>query len=236
MSQKDEETRDSVSSARPGGSQPEAEPRRSEELLSSNRSDLILVLGALSLFLCGPLGILAWIMAQADLRKIRQGRISAAKIRTIKVGRVLAITGTALFCITLALGAVIITKGIHPFELQFGSWTDPRPLPIHQIVFVGEWYGSKGTLIRIRPDGSGDFRTRRTSMTGGHVTIDENFISIGFLGFSRTWKVAGKPELRDGHWSMRLDDEVFLKKTDDLYVQGASPCTSEQSAVSRAMS
>lgn len=210
----------------------EAAPNRSNDLLPSNRGDLILVLGALSLFLCGPLGILAWIMAQADLRKIRQGRVSAAKIRTLKAGRVLAIIGTALFCVTLILGAVVITKGTYPFASQLGTWTGPRPLPTHQIVFVGEWYGSKGTLIRIRPDGSGDFMTTHTSMTGGRVTIGENFISIGFLGFARTWTMAGKPELRDGHWVMTLDDEMFLKKSDGLYVQAWTICTTAGKVVS----
>ena len=35
--------------------------------LERGRGDLILMLGILSLFLCGPLGIVAWVMANSDL-------------------------------------------------------------------------------------------------------------------------------------------------------------------------
>lgn len=42
---------------------------------SPNRADSILVLGILSLFVCWPVGIVAWIMANSDLREIREGLI-----------------------------------------------------------------------------------------------------------------------------------------------------------------
>jgi hypothetical protein len=228
MHEMNEDTRDSVTSARLGSLQAGDGPSHSEEPLPSSRSDLILLLGALSLFCCGPLGILAWIMAQRDLGKIRQGRMSSAKIRSLKVGRALGIIGTTLFCATLAIGVVAVSRGAHQFGRELGFWMGPHPLPADQLVFAGEWYGSKGTIIRIRPNGTGDFWSRHTSMMGGHVTIGKDFISIGLLGFSKTWKIVSKPELANGQWNMRLDGEVFSKRVEGLYVKRASTPVSEE--------
>lgn len=190
-------------------------PRR----LQSNRSDLILVFGALSLFLCGPLGIIAWIMANSDLRKIRQGVMSSEKIGTLKVGRVLAIVGTVLFAITLALGAVALSRGFRFFHDGIGGLAGPKPLGPHQMVFVGEWYGSEGTFIRIHPDGRADFQGEHTSMTGGLVEIEDDVLSIGFLGFVKTWRIEKRPKLEDAQWKMELDGEVFTRRSEGLYVR-----------------
>lgn len=212
-------TQDSMNS----GSQTERDisPQRSgsPRRLPSNRSDLILVFGALSLFLCGPLGIIAWIMANSDLRKIRQGVMSSEKIRTLRVGRVLAIVGTVLFGITLALGAVAVSRGFRFFHDGIGSLAGPKPLGPHQMVFVGEWHGSEGTFIRIHPDGRADFQGEHTSMTGGLVEIEDDVLSIGFLGFVKTWRIEKRPKLEDAQWKMELDGEVFTRRSEGLYVR-----------------
>jgi hypothetical protein len=199
---------------------PEGEPPAAVAL-ESNHSDLVVVFGALSLFLCGPLGILAWIIAESDLRKIRKGRMSSEKIRWLKVGRVLAVIGTLIFGVAVVLGILAINKGVWFFGRGMADLAGPYPLPPSKIAFVGDWYGNQGTLIQIREDGRGGFRTRHTSMTGGRVTIGDDHITIGFLGFSKTWKITKGPALAGSYWTMELDGEVFIKKSRGLYVRAS---------------
>ena len=84
--------------------------------LQSNHADLVLLLGIVSLFMCGPLGVIAWITGSADLRKIRNGLMSSRKIGTLKVGRALGIVGTCLFVASFVIvGLIAPTRSPRPW-------------------------------------------------------------------------------------------------------------------------
>jgi len=194
---------------------PDAGPRTDAvEPLPPNRADLVLFLGILSLFLCGPLGVAAWIIGSSDLRKIRGGRMSATKKGLLRVGTGLGVLGTVLFAVALTLGVMLFQRGFTGSDFTFQA----APLSADQVVFAGEWHGKKGTLIRITEEGTGDFQSRHTSLTGGRVVITQDSISIGLLGMSKTWHIDRRPSLEDGHWIMELDGEEFVKSGTDLLV------------------
>ncbi len=175
-----------------------------------DRSGLILFLGILSLFMCGPLGVAAWIMAGSDLRKIRKGYLPPDKIGILKTGRVLGIIGTVIFFAVIVSGAAMLQK-------QFGELPGMfryTPLAADQAAFVGEWSGKKGTLIKIYSDGRGDFRSAKASIAGGRVNIKGESLSIRILGFARTWHIDVRPHTENGKWSMQLDGETFVKKSE----------------------
>jgi hypothetical protein len=175
--------------------------------LQSNHADLVLFLGIISLFMCGPLGIVAWIMGRSDLRKIRSSLMSPRKIGTLKVGKALGIIGTCLFAASFVIVGLIAHRGVG--DLNF-SWKS-NPLPPDQFVFVGDWSGKKGTLIRIQANGRGDFKSQHSSLTGGNVRIDHGSLSIGSMGLSRTWHIDKPPHIENGNWKMELDNEEFVR-------------------------
>lgn len=187
---------------------------RSPDLMKAykyhDRSGLILFLGILSLFMCGPLGLAAWIMAGSDLRKIRNGLLSREKTRVLKIGRAIGIIGTAIFVVVIVSGAAILQKQFGELPSVFGY----TPLAADQAAFAGEWFGKKGTVIRIYSDGRGDFRAPRTTITGGRVNIKDESLSIRILGFSRTWHIDRPPHVENGNWSMQLDGETFVRKSE----------------------
>jgi hypothetical protein len=176
-----------------------------------DRSGLILFLGILSLFMCGPLGIAAWIMAESDLRKIRKGFLSPEKIGILKVGRALGMTGTAIFVVVIVSGAVMLQRQFGELPGLFGY----TPLEADQAAFAGEWFGKKGTVIRIYANGKADFRAPRASITGGRVSIKGESLSIRVLAFSRTWHIDTRPHMENGNWSMQLDGETFVRKSSE---------------------
>jgi hypothetical protein len=182
--------------------------------LPDNRADLVLFLGIFSLFLCGPLGAAAWLIGTHDLRRIRAGGMSSRKLGALKVGTALGMVGTILFVVSLTLVVMLLHRGI-PGGVTL--W-QTKPLTSEQWVFAGEWYGKKGTLIRINQDGTADYQSDRASVTGGRVVIGDDSISIGFLGVSRKWHIDRRPERENGNWVMELDGEEFVRTGDELLV------------------
>lgn len=178
------------------------------------RAGLVLFLGLLSLFMCGPIGAIAWIMANADLRRIREGKLSPRQSGTLRLGRAFGIVGTLVFVVGIVSVAVLLQRGLPTLEGLVGT----NPLPAGHVVFSGEWLGNKGTYIAIRANGTADYRSRNSSVRGGRVVIDNDMLSIGLMGLSKKWHIEKAPHLEGGNWSMKLDGEVFVRKTEGLMV------------------
>ncbi len=185
----------------PGSSSGSANMRKS-------RADLILLFGVLSLFLCGPLGVIAFIMGTADLKKIRAGLLSPDKKNEIKIGMGLGIVGTLVSVVVFTYVWYAVPSHIfQPSEIGSTS-----PLSGDHVVFAGEWEGNRGTVIVIHADGTGDFKSRHTSVRGGRVKISKDTLSIGLLGVYKTWHITRWPHLDEGRWQMDLDGETFTRK------------------------
>ncbi|MCW5551728.1 MAG: DUF4190 domain-containing protein [Verrucomicrobiae bacterium] len=71
--------------------------------MKPHRGTLILVLGILSLVICGFLGIPAWIMGKNDLLEMDAGQMDPAGRSLTNAGRICGIIG----CVLLVLGVVI---------------------------------------------------------------------------------------------------------------------------------
>jgi len=194
----------------PPGSVSPGEPIRPSVALPRNRADLVLLLGLLSLCLCWPVGLVAWILGRTDLRGIEAGQVSRERVGVLKLGMGLGVVGMALFVATVVIA--LVSPPRIPVLTDLQKLFKPSPLLAHQIAYVGEWQGNQGSLIRIHAEGRGDFKTRNSSVTGGVVTIEERTLSIGFLGISRTWHVDVPPHVKDGVWVMELDGEKFMRR------------------------
>jgi len=73
-----------------------------------HRGPLILVLGILSLMMCGLLGIAAWIMGNNDLQEIRAGRMDPEGEGLTNAGRIMGMIGLLLTLIPLLFLMVIL--------------------------------------------------------------------------------------------------------------------------------
>ena len=74
--------------------------------MQPHRGTLILVLGILSLVVCGPVGIAAWIMGNTDLKEIDAGRMDPAGRGNTNAGRICGMIGTGFTVIGFILGLV----------------------------------------------------------------------------------------------------------------------------------
>ena len=76
--------------------------------MKPHRGTLILVLGILSIVLCGPLGIFAWIMGGSDLKEMDAGTMDPSGRDTTKAGRICGIIGTVFLLVQIVCGIGLI--------------------------------------------------------------------------------------------------------------------------------
>jgi hypothetical protein len=101
------------------------------------------------------------------------------------------------------LNFLVCTLLLLAIGLACGSKTPPPAQ------YVGTWTGSDGSEITIRADGSGDYKSGNSSVSGGSVTIDESgkSLKITMLSMGPTYTI-DKPPAGD---QMTLSGVVFRK-------------------------
>ena len=82
--------------------------RRGRRRYDPERGTLILVLGIISVTVCAPAGIAAWIMGKHDLEEMRAGRMDPAGESNTQIGYVLGIIGTCLLILGLFALCVLL--------------------------------------------------------------------------------------------------------------------------------
>lgn len=80
--------------------------------MKPHRGTLILVLGVLSLIVCQPLGIAAWIMGNTDLKQIAAGTMNPEGKSLTQIGKILGIISTVLLIIAVVLGILFVILGV----------------------------------------------------------------------------------------------------------------------------
>lgn len=69
--------------------------------MKPHRATSVLVFGIISLVVCAPLGIAAWVMGNRDLREMDTGLMDPSGRDTTSAGRICGIIGTVLFAIQI---------------------------------------------------------------------------------------------------------------------------------------
>jgi hypothetical protein len=80
--------------------------------MKPHRGTLILVLGILSLIICQPVGIAAWIMGNADLKQIAAGTMDPEGKSLTQIGQILGIIAVIILVIGIVLGILGLALGI----------------------------------------------------------------------------------------------------------------------------
>jgi hypothetical protein len=85
---------------------------------------------------------------------------------------------------------------------------DAKPIPA---AYFGDWKGLDGSAISIRSDGTGDYKSGSTNVTGGAAEINDadKTLSITFFGIGKTLKINQEPK----NGQMKLEDVIYRKDT-----------------------
>jgi hypothetical protein len=80
--------------------------------MKPHRGTLILVLGILSLVVCSPLGIAAWVMGAGDLKQMDAGTMDPSGRGNTQAGKICGIIGTILLIIGVIIMALFFMLGL----------------------------------------------------------------------------------------------------------------------------
>ena len=80
--------------------------------MKPHRGTLILVLGILSLVVCAPLGIAAWIMGNGDLKEIDAGTMDPSGRSLVSAGRICGMIGTILLGLSIIAFILLFSLGV----------------------------------------------------------------------------------------------------------------------------
>ena len=77
--------------------------------MKPHRGTLILVLGILGIVICGPLGVVAWILGNSDLKEIDAGAMDPEGRSLTQAGKICGIIASILLIVSiLAVGLVFL--------------------------------------------------------------------------------------------------------------------------------
>lgn len=85
-----------------------------------HRGTLVLVLGIMSLVICAPLGIAAWVMGNNDLAAMRRGDMDRSGEGTTQAGRICGMIASILMMIGCALYGSLFLIGIFAGAARHG--------------------------------------------------------------------------------------------------------------------
>lgn len=89
--------------------------------MKPHRATLVLVLGVLSLILCQPLGIVAWLLGAADLKQMAAGAMDPSGKDLTNIGRILGIIATVLFVLAIVGFTLMMVLGVGAAAMGAGS-------------------------------------------------------------------------------------------------------------------
>lgn len=87
-------------------------PHLRTSLMQPHRGVTILVLGILGLTVCFIMGIVAWVMANSDLREMDAGRMDAAGRDLTRGGKICGMVASFLGCIAVVIWSVWIVVAV----------------------------------------------------------------------------------------------------------------------------
>jgi len=80
--------------------------------MKPHRGTVILVLGILGLIICGPLGIIAWVMGSADLKEMDAGTMDSSGRGATQAGKICGMIAGILMVIGIIIGVLIVVLGV----------------------------------------------------------------------------------------------------------------------------
>lgn len=73
---------------------------------------MILIFGILGLVICGPLGIVAWVMGNSDLKEMDAGTMDPSGRSITQGGKICGMIATILLALGVVIGILVFALGL----------------------------------------------------------------------------------------------------------------------------
>ena len=96
--------------------------------------------------------------------------------------------------------------------LAVGACQSKTPLGAERADFGGLWAASDGSHIQLWADGTGDFKSGSTKVSGAAAKFEGNTLTIKMMGIGKTWTITAPPTQKGEKWVMVLDGVEWVKQ------------------------
>ena len=86
--------------------------------MKPHRGTLVLVLGILGLIVCGPLGIVAWVLGSGDLKEMDAGTMDTDGRGSTQAGKICGIIATIFMALALVVIVLLFLLGFFAAALN----------------------------------------------------------------------------------------------------------------------
>ncbi|MBI5478967.1 MAG: hypothetical protein HY906_08935 [Deltaproteobacteria bacterium] len=96
--------------------------------------------------------------------------------------------------------------------LAMGACQSKTPLGQERADYGGLWTGSDGSNIQLWADGTGDYKSGSTKVSGAAAKFDGNTLTIKMMGIGKTWTITTPPTQKGEKTVMVLDGVEYVKQ------------------------
>jgi hypothetical protein len=93
-----------------------------------------------------------------------------------------------------------------------GACQNKTPLGEERADYGGLWTASDGSSIQLWADGTGDFRSGSTKVTGAAAKFEGSTLTIKMMGIGKTWTVTTPPAKKGEKTVLVLDGVEYVKQ------------------------
>ena len=86
------------------------------------------------------------------------------------------------------------------------------PLGPERAAYAGVWSGADGSVVELFGDGSGNYRSGGTKVSGAAARFEGQTLSIKFAGIGRSFTVTKAPHPAGGRMVMVLDGIAYTRQ------------------------
>jgi hypothetical protein len=105
---------------------------------------------------------------------------------------------------------VLVLAGL-AFVLAAGACQKKTPLGEERAEFAGYWVAADGTNIHLWADGTGDYRSGSTRVSGAAARFEGNTLTIKAMGLGKSWTITAPPARKGERTVLVLDGVEFVK-------------------------
>jgi hypothetical protein len=96
--------------------------------------------------------------------------------------------------------------------LALGACQKKIPLGEERADWAGYWVAADGSNLQIWPDGSGDYRSGSTRVTGAAARFEGNTLTIKMMGIGRTFTITEGPHQKGEQKVIVLDGVEYVNR------------------------
>ena len=107
----------------------------------------------------------------------------------------------------------MVRYGLSTLVVAAGACQKKTPLGEERANYAGYWVAADGSNIQLWADGTGDYHSGSTRVTGAAAQFEGNTLTIKMMGIGKTWTITKPPTMnKDAKMVLALDGVEYTQQ------------------------